>query len=64
MEMNQDVKEILLKQWQLLQEESEKTRQEGDACERPRNLACLSEAMAQVALSIGVITGNKQQTRQ
>ena len=64
MEMNQDVKEILLKQLQLLQEESEKTRNEGDACERPRNLACLSEAMAQVASTIGVVTGDKQQTRQ
>lgn len=55
--MNLEAKEILLKQLQLLQEESEKARDEGDVCERPRNLACLSEAMAHVASAVIAITG-------
>lgn len=47
--MNSNVKEILLKQLQLLQEESEKAREAGDIYDRARSLAVLAEAMAKIA---------------
>ena len=48
-ELDDEAKEILLKQMKLLQEESEKVRENGDFLDRPIDLARLSEAMAQIA---------------
>ena len=48
-ELDDEAKEILLKQMRLLQEESEKVRENGDFLDRPIDLARLSEAMAQIA---------------
>lgn len=46
--MIDDVEKILLKQLQLLQEESERFRDTGDLYDRP-DMARMSEAMAQIA---------------
>ena len=48
-ELDDEAKKILLKQMKLLQEESEKVRENGDLLDRPIDLARLSEAMAQIA---------------
>ena len=48
-ELDDEAKKILLKQMKLLQEESEKVRENGDFLDRPIDLARLSEAMAQIA---------------
>lgn len=48
-ELDDEAKEILLKQMKLLQEESEKVRENGNLLDRPIDLARLSEAMAQIA---------------
>lgn len=48
-ELDDEAKEILLKQMRLLQEESEKVRENGDLLDRPIDLYRLSEAMAQIA---------------
>ena len=49
--MNDKVKEILLNQLQLLQEESEMAREAGDIydLERSQSLAVLAEAMTKIA---------------
>lgn len=48
-ELDDEAKEILLKQMKLLQEESEKVRENGNLLDIPIDLARLSEAMAQIA---------------
>ena len=45
------VRTILLKQLQLLQEESEKARQSANVYDRARSLAVLSEAMTKISLA-------------
>lgn len=57
--MNQKIKEILLNQLQLLQEESEKAREMQNDFDRPHNLAMLSEAMAHVASAAAAVTNCK-----
>ena len=44
--MDKKVKEILLKQMEMLQEEC---KEKGSAYERPRDLAAMSSAMAELA---------------
>lgn len=48
-ELDDEAKEILLKQMKLLQEESEKVRENGNLLDSPIDLYRLSEAMAQIA---------------
>ena len=50
------VKEILLNQLQLLQEESKRATQAEDFYELPRSLAMISEAMVNVASAVVTIS--------
>lgn len=47
-ELDDEAKEILLKQLHLFQEESEKVRENGDILDNPIDLYLLYEAMAQI----------------
>lgn len=50
------VKEVLLNQLQLLQEESKRVTQAEDFYELPRSLAMISEAMVNVASAVVTIS--------
>lgn len=54
---NSRIKEILLKQMELLQKECE---EDGSGYERPRDLAMLSEAMAQIASAAAAFRSERQ----
>lgn len=54
--MKSKLKEILLKQLQMLQEESEKARNAEDVLDRARSLSMLSEAMAKIASEAVAVT--------
>lgn len=50
--MDKKVKEILLKQMEMLQEEC---KEKGSAYERPRDLAAMSSAMAELASAYAAV---------